>query len=176
MDATSQRRSSTDVREPSVSAEAAAEILDATGVEWALIGGLAALRYRRTPRLTVDADFLATYVPGLAEAFRDAGYEVTESAQPGEPPHLLAVRGKGDVIDVLLAVVEYQHVALERAVDRVLTAEDVIVHKLIAWRPRDRNDIASILEVVTDLDEAYIELWAAEWDVADRWEQARRSR
>lgn len=36
--------------------------------------------------------------------------------------------------------------ALERAVDHVLTAEDVIIHKLIAWRPRDRDDIAAILD------------------------------
>ena len=164
------------MREPSASAEAAAEVLGAVGVEWALIGGLAALRYRRTPRLTVDADFLATYRPELTDAFRDAGYDVVESAEPGESPHLLAVRGKGDVIDVLLAVVEYQLVALDRAVDHVLTVEDVLVHKLIAWRPRDRNDVASILEVGMALDEAYIEHWAAEWDVSDRWAQARQAR
>jgi hypothetical protein len=164
------------VREPSASAEAAAEIFDAAGVDYALAGGLAALRYRRTARLTVDADFLAAYRPGLADVFRDAGYDVIESADPGEPPHLLAVRGKGDVIDVLLAVVEYQHVALDRAVDHVLTVEDVIVHKLIAWRGRDRNDIASILETGIALDEAYIGQWAAEWDVSDRWEQALRRR
>jgi len=164
------------VREPSASAEAAAEILDAAGVEWALIGGLAALRYRATPRLTVDADFLATYRPGLADVFRDAGYDVTESADPGEEPHLLAVRGKGDVIDVLFAVVEYQHVALRRAVEHVLTPEDVIVHKLIAWRPRDRDDIASMLDAGLVLDERYIEEWAATWEVSERWLEARRSR
>ena len=43
-------------------------------------------------------------------------------------------------------MVEYQRVALRRSVDHVLTAEDVIVHKLIAWRLRDRDDIRSILE------------------------------
>jgi hypothetical protein len=162
------------VREPSDSAASAAEILDSTGVDWTLIGGLAAQRYRATPRLTVDADFLAEYSPSLPAAFRDAGYDVTEVAEPDEPPHLLVVRGHGDVIDVLLAVVEYQRVALDRAVDHVLTAEDVIVHKLIAWRPRDRNDIASILETGIELDDAYIAEWAARWEVADRWSQARQ--
>ena len=164
------------MREPSDSAAAAAEILDAVGVEWALIGGLAALRYRATPRLTVDADFLASQSATLAAAFRDAGYELTEVAEPGEPPHLLVVRGKGDVIDVLLSVTEYQDVALRRAVDHVLTAEDVIVHKLIAWRPRDRNDIASILEAGITLDEDYIVGWAARWDVSERWTEACASR
>lgn len=49
-------------------------------------------------------------------------------------------------VDILLPAVAYQEVALDRAYDHPITAEDVIVHKLIAWRPRDRNDIASILE------------------------------
>jgi hypothetical protein len=164
------------VREPSDSSRAGAEILTRAGVDWALIGALAALRYRATPRLTVDADFLASWTPDLAASFRREGYDVDEVAEPGEPPHLLVVRGKGDVIDVLLAVVEYQRVALDRAVDHVLTVEDVIVHKLIAWRPRDRNDIASILDTDVAIDGAYIEHWAAEWDVADRWTEARARR
>lgn len=164
------------MREPSDSSRAAAEVFRRVGGDWALIGALAALRYRATPRLTVDADFLATWSPALSAAFRDEGYDVDEIAEPGEPPHLLVVRGKGDVIDVLLAVVEYQRVALARAVDHVLTVEDVIVHKLIAWRPRDRNDIASILDTDIGLDEAYIERWAAEWDVTGRWHEARARR
>ena len=164
------------MREPSDSAASAAEVFGAAGVDWALIGGLAALRYRATPRLTVDADFLSSWSPSLADAFRAAGYDVTEVAATGEPPHLLVVRGKGDVIDVLLAVVEYQEVALRRAVDHVLTVEDVIVHKLIAWRPRDRNDIASILETGVRFDEDYVAGWAERWEVSDRWAEALASR
>lgn len=164
------------MREPSDSAARAAEILERSGASWALIGALAALRYRATPRLTVDADFLATWRPGLAEAFRSEGYDVDEVAEPGEPPHLLVVRGQGDVIDVLLAVVDYQEVALARAVDHVLTVEDVLIHKLIAWRPRDRNDIASILDTGIAIDEAYVAEWAARWEVEDRWQEARQRR
>ena len=160
------------MREPSDSAAAGAEILERVGGAWALIGALAALRYRATPRLTVDADFLAEAHPDLADAFRAAGYDVREVAQPGEPAHLLVVRGNGDVIDVLHPVVEYQEVALRRAVDHVLTIEDVLVHKLIAWRPRDRNDIASILEAAHPFDAGYVEEWAARWEVSDRWREA----
>ncbi len=47
------------------------------------------------------------------------------------------------------------------------------MHKLIAWRPRDRDDIASILSTGRSFDRAYIEHWAVEWDVLDRWEQIR---
>lgn len=164
------------MREPSDSAARAAEVFARAGVPWALVGALAAMRYRATPRLTVDADFLARYEPRLVDAFRAAGYDVEELAEPGEPPHVLVVRGLGDVIDVLLAVTEYQEAALARAVDHVLTVEDVLIHKLIAWRPRDRNDIASILETAPALDEAYLEEWVEAWDVGERWRQARASR
>ena len=164
------------MREPSDSAASAAEILDRLGGRWALVGAMAAARYRATPRLTTDVDILAEPVPGLADAFEAAGYDVTALAEPNEPPHLLLVRGKGDRIDILLPAVEYQRLVLDRAVDNVITIEDVIVHKLIAWRPRDRNDIASILEAGHALDEGYIERWAAEWEVLHRWHEARAAR
>ena len=48
----------------------------------------------------------------------------------------------------------------------------MIVHKLIAWRARDRDDIRSILDAQHELDEAYIARWAAEWDAGARWEEA----
>src|SRR3954469_16981316 len=150
------RRNCTDVREPSASARTAAEILDGIGAQWAYVGAFAALRYRDTPRLTTDVDVLVAPVDGLVEAFEAAGYEVTVIADAGDPPHLVLVRGLGDQIDLMLPAVAYQRVALDRAIDNVITAEDVIVHKLIAWRPRDRNDILSILDTGHPLDDAYI--------------------
>lgn len=164
------------MRELSDSAASAAEVFAACGGRWALVGAMAALRYRSTPRLTTDVDFLADNADGLEDRFREAGYTVTAFADPGEGPHLLVVRGRGDRIDVLFPVVTYQEVALQRARDHVITAEDVIVHKLIAWRPRDRNDIASILETDVELDDGYIRRWAEEWHVLDRWEQALAAR
>lgn len=164
------------MREPSDSVAAAAEILDRLGGRWAVIGALAALEYRVTPRVTTDADILADPRPGLSEAFRAAGYETRSVADEGEEPYLLVVRGHGHRIDILLSTLEYQDVALDRAQDNVITVEDVIIHKLIAWRPRDRDDIASILEAGHHLDVGYIEHWAGEWGVLDRWQQARASR
>lgn len=140
------------------------------------MGALAALRYRQDPRLTTDLDLLVEPVDGLGDAFRAEGFEVREVADAGEPPHLLLVRGKGVRADLIVAVVEYQQIALDRAIEGVLSVEDVIVHKLIAWRPRDRDDIASIFRAGHQLDESYIRLWADNWDVRDRWEEARRSR
>ena len=164
------------MHEPSDSVESTAEILDGLGGRWALVGALAALKYRTTPRMTTDIDVLAEDVPGLADAFSAAGYDVRTLREGDDPPYLMLIRGHGEQIDVLLPVVEYQRVALDRAVDHVITVEDVIVHKLIAWRPRDRNDIASILEAGHPLDMQYIEHWAREWDVLDRWNEAQASR
>ncbi len=65
--------------------------------------------------------------------------------EPGEPPHLLQCYRGEQQVDILLPVVAYQQDALSRALDHVLTIEDVLVHKLIAWRHRDRDDIRSIL-------------------------------
>lgn len=164
------------MREPSDSLASAAEVLDELGVRWAVIGALAAMHYRATPRVTTDVDILADRAEGMAEAFCSRGYEADAYGEEGEPPHMLVVRGRGDRIDILHPIVEYQEVALARARDHVIRVEDVIVHKLIAWRPRDRDDILSILETRIPIDETYVRHWASEWQVLDRWEQARRSR
>lgn len=140
------------------------------------MGAAAALRYRSDPRLTTDLDLLVDPTPGLAGSFREAGFEVREVADPGEQPDLLLIRGGGVRVDLIMATVEYQQIALGRAVEGALSVEDVIIHKLIAWRPRDRDDVASILRAGHPLDESYIDRWADDWDVEDRWNEARRSR
>lgn len=64
----------------------------------------------------------------------------------------------------------YQSVALDRAVDNWLSIEDVLVHKLIAGRARDREDVLSILATTPEFDEEYVADWAAAWEVAHLWE------
>jgi len=155
--------------EPSAWLASIAEIFDSVGVEWTLVGALAANRYRATPRFTTDVDTMATFDPELERRLIDAGYDVDVIADVGEPPHLIRCHRGAEAVDILLPVVEYQRVALARAHDHVLTVEDVIVHKLIAWRPRDRDDIRSILEAGVALDREYLDGWIEEWDVAERW-------
>jgi len=48
----------------------------------------------------------------------------------------------------------------------------MVVYKLIANRHRDRADVFEILRSGTQLDRAYIERLAAEWDVSARWQEA----
>ena len=156
---------------------AAAETLRSLGAEPVVIGGIAAIRFRAVPRMTTDIDFLIrSHVEGIEEAFRAAGFEVRALQNAADQPYLYLIRGGGDVrIDVLVADTEYQTEAFDRAVDGFLTPEDVIVHKLIAWRGRDQDDIRSILDAGHALDESYIRRWADEWDVADRWREANGS-
>lgn len=151
----------------------AAETLRSLGAEPVVIGALAALRFRATLRETTDADFLVRGVPGIAEAFRQQDLSVREMVDSDGDTYMYVVRGEGDVrVDVIVAETPFQREAMRRAVDGYLTAEDVIVHKLIAWRQRDRDDIQSILAAGHALDDGYITQWAAEWDVTQRWVEA----
>ncbi len=113
----------------------------------------------------------------LVDALRAAGYDVDVLRDPAAPPHLLRLSRGPERVDLLPPVIAFQQAALSRASEGVVTAEDdLIVFKLIAWRPRDRDDVRSILEAGVPLDDDYIDGWVREWDVADRWRQARRWR
>lgn len=163
------------MREPSEYWADVAERLRSLGLEVALIGALAARRYRATDRITTDVDFLARELKDLPERMRSDGYEVRTMAEPGGEPYVVFIRGKGERVDVLQAETPFQHTALDRARDGVITVEDVIVHKLLAWRARDRDDIASIFAAGHALDERYIERWAEAWEIPDRWAEAKRT-
>ncbi len=156
---------------PSAWLASIAEIFDELGLDWTLIGALAANRYRATPRFTTDLVTMATFAPGLVDRLEADGYDVTVVADPGERPHLIRCHRGAAAIDILIRVVEYQREALRRAIDRVLTAEDVIIHKLIAGRPRDLDDIRSIFEAGVPLDRLYRDHWVGEWDLGERWQQ-----
>ncbi len=56
-----------------------------------------------------------------------------------------------------------------------VTAEDLILLKLLANRPKDRVDVADILFVQVTLDEAYLRRWAATLGIAVELEDALRA-
>lgn len=150
----------------------AAEVLRRLGADPVLVGALAAMYYRHESRVTTDADFLVRDVPGIAEEFEAQGLEVRVHRNEDGSPHLYMVRGGDTKVDVIVAGTPYQETAMARAVRDRLTVEDVIVHKLIAWRPRDQDDIRSVLAASHEMDREYIAHWAEEWDVTDRWAEA----
>lgn len=87
-------------------------------------------------------------------------------------------------MDLLLAKTPYQSTAIRRA--RTLGAgsvafpylapEDVVVHKLLAYRFRGRDDLESLTRAAVKLDEAYVEHWCDVWEIRERWEELKRSR
>jgi hypothetical protein len=150
-----------------------AELLDELEVRWVLAGALAAERYRAQPRYTTDLDLLISWSDRIPGALEPLDYDIRTMADPGSHPHLLMLRNSRERIDLIVAVVVYQELAIDRGLaEHALSVEDVIVHKLLAWRRKDRDDIASILEAGHALDEPYIDEWAEEWEVTDRWAEA----
>jgi hypothetical protein len=144
-------------------------LLEARGIVAVLIGAHAANRYRVEVRHTVDVDLLVQDVDAAATVLRSAGFDIREIADEEDRAYLLFARRGTEVVDVLLAETELQRIAMSRAVDGVVTPEDLIVLKLIAGRPRDIDDIRSIIAAGVSLDAAYIVRWANEWDVIDTW-------
>lgn len=155
-----------------LSADDLRRVLADAGISTVIIGAHAANRYRLEVRGTVDLDLLAATLDGAAEALRAAGCEVRSVTDDGVEYLVCAQLGPARV-DVLLAETDYQRLAIDRAVDGILTVEDVMVHKLIAGRPRDLDDIMSILATGVDIDEAYVVEHATSWGVDDRWRALR---
>ena len=151
-----------------LSADDLRQILADSGISTVVIGAHAANRYRLEVRNTVDLDLLAATLDGAAEALRAAGCDVRSVSDDGLE-YLVCARVGSARVDVLLAETDYQRLAIDRAVDGVLTVEDVIVHKLIAGRPRDLDDIASILAAGVSVDDAYVVEHSTSWGVDDRW-------
>ena len=72
-------------------------------------------------------------------------------------------------IDMIFSFTPYESEAIRRAVTvtfdegtvRFASVEDLIIHKLVAGRPRDIEDIAGILARQPSLDEGYLIKWLA---------------
>lgn len=162
-----------------------AALLRRLGIRWALMGALAANRYRASPRTTQDVDLLLSGagldLESLEAALRAAGWHVRR-ADPGGA--LLRLRHPElGIADLVIAGTDYQEEALARAREEaigtgerafVLRPEDVIVHKLIAGRTQDLADVEAIVAAGTPLDEEYVEHWADFWEVRERWSAVRR--
>ena len=133
--------------------------------------------------MTNDTDLLlADTGPGLDEleqAMTNAGWSVFRADPGGE---LLRLRHpEYGLADLLISGTDYQKQAIQRAITEtldngsvnILTAEDVIVHKLIAGRFQDLADIEAIVASMANLDHKYIEEWVMFWELGDLWKQVK---
>jgi predicted nucleotidyltransferase len=170
----------------------AVEVLERLGVPYAIMGGLA-VRIWSIPRATRDVDVTISASPDdvkqLAAAFEKLGYTTPEvhakgwTDQVADMP-LIKFRWYvpgGDLdIDVFIADTPYQHAYMERrqraqsqGLDMwVVSAEDLVLLKLVAARPRDMIDVADVLFMQGQLDENYMRQWAQRLGVLDSLERA----
>lgn len=161
---------------------AAADVLAARQIRYAVIGGMAA-GLRTQPRTTKDLDFLLQIpqlqLPGLLDDLTARGFDCDPAVTIREwtRDHMTTLSFHGVRIDWLKPVIPlYQHV-LDRATEedwlghpvRVASAEGLILLKLLAYRPQDVVDIENLVAAHRDtLDLDWIKSeWAAVGAVDD---------
>jgi hypothetical protein len=160
------------------------DLLDGSGLDYAVIGGHAVNAWLE-PRFTADLDVTLQADPDamarLKQLLAEKGYRVTRehgADLPSGPDFVRFVSDRdGLPLEVQAAKTELQRECLRRAAasgrtPRIATAEDLIVMKLIAGRPKDEIDLLGLVRL-GDLDWTYIERRAAEWEVIDRLRVAR---
>jgi hypothetical protein len=171
-----------------VSASTLARIADLfvhAEVEYAVIGAHGVNAWLE-PRFTADIDITASIDPPamlrLRRVFAEAGYEPTVQHGghlPSGPDFVrFASADRITIVEIQATKTALQHEVVRRARAslegiRVATPEDLIVLKLIADRPKDRQDLLGLV-ALPDLDWAHVERWSAEWDVAERLAALRR--
>lgn len=170
--------------------ERLAQELTKAHVPYMIIGGQAVLLYG-DPRLTrdidvtlgVDVDQQAQIVDvvknmGLTPLVTPETFTTQTMVLPCHEP------SSGIRVDFIFSFTPYERQAIDRAVSvairnaqvRFASAEDLIIHKMLAGRPRDDEDITGILLKQRRLDLAYIRHWlgqfapAADHPLVDRFE------
>jgi hypothetical protein len=143
------------------------------GIPYVVIGGIANA-VRGEPRATHDAD-LKVLVQGMTiaefKALAEARFRPYRRPWLGrtESALIISLEAAPDmIVDMLVAVLPYEEQAIRRAemieveglALPVCTAEDLVIHKAIADRPKDWLDIEKILLRQGDkLDVKYVRSW-----------------
>lgn len=148
-----------------------ARLLDANGLPYMVIGGLANLVWG-LPRATLDVDVT---VWGGTRPFDELVplFEPAFHVLPEEPvdfvttTRVLPLESTAEVrVDVVFGLLPFEEEAIARAVPRDVggvtirfcTAEDLVLMKIISERPKDLDDVRQILLRQRDaLDHAYLE-------------------
>ena len=155
-------------------------ILKKAQIPYMVIGGQAVLVYGE-PRMTRDIDItLDADIDTLDDillaldntAFRPLPLDVHQFATN---TRVLPIQDDETKIrvDLIFSFSSYEHVAIGRS--KVLnlngidvsfaSPEDLVIHKLVAGRPRDIEDCQSILLRQRGLDVHYIEKWLKEFEL-----------
>lgn len=150
-----------------------------SSIPYMVIGGQAVLLYGE-PRLTRDIDItMGINVEGLAEVKKIISIIGLKSLVDNEKEFaernmvLPTLEKKSGIrVDFIFSFSPYERQAIERAKDirlgrslvRFASLEDVVIHKVIAGRARDFEDVKSILLKNPKYDSVYIERWLKQFD------------
>jgi len=155
--------------------------LDRAQISYMVIGGQAVQLYGE-PRMTRDIDLtLGLGSEGLDRVLAVCGACCLKPlpAVPAEFVRETMVlpaleERTGIRVDFIFSFTDYERQAIARSRPVVLggasvrfaAVEDVVIHKLVAGRPRDLEDVRSIVVKNPGLDRAYVEEWLGGFDRA----------
>lgn len=157
-----------------------AQALDERAIPYMVIGGQAVLLYGE-PRLTRDIDITlgvdVDALPAVLDVSRSAGLEpLVDPAEFVTRTMVLPCLdpGSGIRVDMVFSFTPYESAAIgrSRAVEiggrpvRYAAPEDLIVHKMLAGRPRDLEDVRSIVVRQPALDREFVRNALADFDDA----------
>jgi hypothetical protein len=143
-----------------------------------IIGGQAVLLYGE-PRLTRDIDMTLGVgiesLPRVLEMLGKAGLKpIPENAETFvRETYVLPAKHveSGIRVDIIFSYTPYERQAVKR-VNRIrvrdqivnfASLEDVIIHKVFAGRPRDMEDVRSMILRNPDFDKSYVRQWLKEF-------------
>lgn len=159
-------------------------VFDASSVRYAVIGGVAKAAWGR-PRATRDIDVAvsidALAFAALTSSLADADFAVLKMVggdlNDTRPDIFVARASAGVPVDVLIAKTPFEEEAVARSVPvvlfgqtvRVVTAEDLVFYKLLAARPRDRDDVLDVIRTRLagghSFDWEHLERLARDWSI-----------
>lgn len=159
-------------------------------IPYMIIGGLAVLRYGR-PRLTDDIDITlgvdATSLPVVERASSEVPLHsrVKDVSAFVKQTNVLPLieRSTGIKVDCIFSFTSYERQAIERAdgvsiggmLIRYAALEDLVIHKLVANRPVDVEDVTDMLARSGDrVDRTYLRDWLEQFSSVvhrDLWNQ-----
>jgi len=153
-------------------------ILDEAGISYMVIGAQAVLVYGE-PRLTRDIDITIRANAGdasrIADLLKDAGIDPLEDPESfvAETLVLPCIDRESQIrIDVTFGASQYERAALERTrvvemeghAVRFISPEDLVIHKVLAGRPRDMDDVLGLLLKQAEMDFTAIRSWLDAFD------------
>ncbi len=173
------------------------QFLTGLNLPYAIIGGLA-VQHWGEPRVTANVDVSVAVPADATDEFLAKAivhfHPRTQDAQDfaRENRVLLVSASNGCPVDICLAIAGYEDEMMRRSVSRELqpgravricTPEDLVIHKLVAGRPRDLEDAETVIMRQRDrLDADYIRRWLADFanaldqpDLLERFESIWRS-